>query len=407
MDIGVGAIGSLNIQNEAVTAAKIAPGTPGDVLTTNDAFQVVWATPTSVISTDGTVAINQTGNVFDLSVPGSTDDQNLTAATLSGTDLTISIENGDPVVADLSDFALQTDVVAAINAYDATDLDKSATNEIQNITSGDGSITINQTGNDFDLSVPSLPTGTSGSVFFSNGAGLDENNSQFYWDNTNTRLGIGTDNPAVELHVALGQVRAVSFAGEQASSSASTPTYRFNTGTNNDGMFMPNDDEIGFSTAGIEAMRIIANRNVGINIALPVERLHVVGNIRADGDFISNNTAIQVPDYVFQSYFTGTSVLKPDYQMPSLSEVREFVAKHHHLPGVTSAEEVKAQGGIILNHATTQNLEKIEELFLHTLEQQEQIDALKKENAGLSKELEDMKLRMARIEEALNQKSGE
>ena len=129
------------------------------------------------------------------------------------------------------------------------------------------------------------------------------------------------------------------------------------------------------------------------------------GTFSIQGTLLVNGAT--VPDYVFQSYFTGTSVLKPDYQMPSLSEVREFVAKHHHLPGVTSAEEVKAQGGIILNHATTQNLEKIEELFLHTLEQQEQIDALKKENAGLSKELEDMKLRMARIEEALNQKSGQ
>ena len=114
-----------------------------------------------------------------------------------------------------------------------------------------------------------------------------------------------------------------------------------------------------------------------------------------------------VPDYVFQSYFTGTSSLKPDYQMPSLSEVREFIAKYHHLPGVTSAEEVKAQGGIILNHATTQNLEKIEELFLHTLEQEAKIEALQQENAGLSEELEEIKVRMARIEEMLSQKSGE
>lgn len=93
--------------------------------------------------------------------------------------------------------------------------------------------------------------------------------------------------------------------------------------------------------------------------------------------------------------------------MPSLAEVREFVAKYHHLPGVTSEAEVQAQGGIILNHATTQNLEKIEELFLHTIEQEAKIEALQQENAGLAKELEDIKVRMARIEAALNLKKGE
>lgn len=134
----------------------------------------------------------------------------------------------------------------------------------------------------------------------------------------------------------------------------------------------------------------------GINVTIS-------GNLTVTG----NSTSTNYPDYVFQSYFTGTSSLKPDYQMPSLAEVRDFVAKYHHLPGVTSAEEVKAQGGIILNEATTQNLEKIEELFLHTLEQEAKIEALQQENAGLSKELKEMKLRMARIEAALNQNKGE
>ena len=129
-----------------------------------------------------------------------------------------------------------------------------------------------------------------------------------------------------------------------------------------------------------------------------MEKLHVDGNIRADGDFISNGTTLAVPDYVFQSYFTGASELKPDYKMPSLDAVREYVEKNHHLPGVTSASEVAEQGGIILNEATTQNLEKIEELFLHTIEQEAKIRSLKEENASLATELEDLKARMARIE---------
>jgi hypothetical protein len=38
----------------------------------------------------------------------------------------------------------------------------------------------------------SLPSLTSGSVLFSNGSTIAQNNTKFYWDNTNMRLGIGT-----------------------------------------------------------------------------------------------------------------------------------------------------------------------------------------------------------------------
>ena len=40
-----------------------------------------------------------------------------------------------------------------------------------------------------------LPTFTSGSVLFSNGSTIAQNNTGFFWDNTNARLGIGTSTP--------------------------------------------------------------------------------------------------------------------------------------------------------------------------------------------------------------------
>lgn len=42
---------------------------------------------------------------------------------------------------------------------------------------------------------------TSGSVLFSNGTSFAQNNSDFFWDNVNNRLGIGTSSPALTLDV--------------------------------------------------------------------------------------------------------------------------------------------------------------------------------------------------------------
>ena len=41
-----------------------------------------------------------------------------------------------------------------------------------------------------------LPSLTSGSVLFSNGTTISQDNTNFFWDNTNKRIGIGTNSPA-------------------------------------------------------------------------------------------------------------------------------------------------------------------------------------------------------------------
>lgn len=56
-----------------------------------------------------------------------------------------------------------------------------------------------------------LPSLTSGSVLFSDGSTIAQDNSNFFWDDTNNRLGIRTNSPQNALHVvaatSLGQVR--------------------------------------------------------------------------------------------------------------------------------------------------------------------------------------------------------
>lgn len=84
---------------------------------------------------------------------GNTDEQNIQGSALNGETLTIGIENGDPEDISLAAFALETEVNALIAASEAADQDTNATNELQNITSDDGSVTITATGNDFNLRV--------------------------------------------------------------------------------------------------------------------------------------------------------------------------------------------------------------------------------------------------------------
>ncbi len=118
------------------------------------------------------------------------------------------------------------------------------------------------------------------------------------------------------------------------------------------------------------------------------------GNIiTATGDLITLNgsiiqrAAILHPDYVFQKYFVGRTKLKTNYVFKTLEEIETFIKEHHHLPGIKSAAAVKKDGFWNLSESNLQNLEKIEELFLHTIEQEKKIDQLQSEKEVLSDEV--------------------
>ena len=71
------------------------------------------------------------------------------------------------------------------------------------------------------------------------------------------------------------------------------------------------------------------------------------------------------PDYVFL----------PDYDLPTLSNVADFIAEHGHLPGLPAAADVQ-DVGIELGEMNRVLVEKIEELTLYTLQQEKRIKAL-------------------------------
>jgi len=114
---------------------------------------------------------------------------------------------------------------------------------------------------------------------------------------------------------------------------------------------------------------------IGIGTKTPDELLTVKGKIHTQEVIVDLNGAV-APDYVFKNYYTGKSILKPDYQFLSLKEIENFIIENHHLPGLPSAKEIEKEG-LSLKKMNLLLLEKIEELTLFTIEQQKEIEALK------------------------------
>ena len=172
-------------------------------------------------------------------------------------------------------------------------------------------------------------------------------------------------------------------------------------------------DRLGFSTDGTEAIRIDNSQNVGIGPTFEVNgttiaaRLHVDGDIRAEGAITASGLITQsTPDYVFQKYFLGNSILNPSYEFNTLAEIEAFVKENNHLPGIQSAQAVKEQGFWNVSESSRVNLEKIEELFLHTIEQEKKIKELQKANTNMSSELEALKTQMEEIKTMLLEKQN-
>ncbi len=116
--------------------------------------------------------------------------------------------------------------------------------------------------------------------------------------------------------------------------------------------------------------------------------------------------AVVHPDYVFQNYFIGNSEIKKDYNFKSLKEIESFIKKHHHLPGIKSAAEVKKDGFWNLSESNLQNLEKIEELYLHTIEQEKKINRLQSEKEILSDEVQALRKDLDEIKAMVKNRSN-
>ncbi len=119
------------------------------------------------------------------------------------------------------------------------------------------------------------------------------------------------------------------------------------------------------------------NNNIGIGTKVPDQLLTVKGKIHTQEVIVDLKGAV-APDYVFEKYFKGFSTLKPNYKMLTLKEIEDYIKENYHLPKVPSSEEI-LENGLSLKEMNLLLLEKIEELTLYTIQQQKEIDLLKKQ----------------------------
>lgn len=104
---------------------------------------------------------------------------------------------------------------------------------------------------------------------------------------------------------------------------------------------------------------------VGIGgVSNPQNALEVNGTIRAKEIKVETGWA----DFVFA----------PDYQLPTLGEVEAHIKEHKHLPGIPTEAEVKKDGAN-LGEMNVKLLQKVEELTLYMIQQNKEIESLKKE----------------------------
>lgn len=205
-------------------------------------------------------------------------------------------------------------------------------------------------------------------------------------------VGIGT-TPAYKLDV-YGITRSKSFFVDAQTTSYSGD-YQFNTSGTYKGRFiwysssysgLPSNSITVENSTGVPMAHFFENGNttlvgnVGIGTTNPQAKLAV------NGDIFSKKIKVTQTgwsDYVFH----------PNYKLPSLKDVEEYIKRYQHLPEIPSASEVQ-RNGLDLGDNQAGLLKKIEELTLYIIDQDKKIESQQKqitELLELKKDLDNIK----------------
>jgi hypothetical protein len=175
-------------------------------------------------------------------------------------------------------------------------------------------------------------------------------------------VGIGTTAPFKKLHV-LGGTMALTTSDFVSSGTGSSLLMGQNSTTGNVYSLVQAAID-GPNTGGILALNPNGG-NVGIGTAVPDARLAVNGTIH------TKEVRVDLTgwsDYVFNK----------EYVLPTLTEVKDYIDKNHHLPDMPSEKEV-VTNGLNLGEMNKILTKKVEELTLYLIELSSQLKEQQKE----------------------------
>jgi len=97
-------------------------------------------------------------------------------------------------------------------------------------------------------------------------------------------------------------------------------------------------------------------------------------------------------------------VFYEDYNLPTLTEVENHIKEKGHLKDIPSAKEVE-KNGFFLGAMDAKLLQKIEELTLYTIDQQKEIEELKKQNSKIDKQQKEIEELKSLVQKLLKDKN--
>lgn len=188
----------------------------------------------------------------------------------------------------------------------------------------------------------------------------------------NGKVGVGISSPAVPLHVVATGAPANTVLQVENDGPA---RFRFkNTVTGetwNVGHQSPSGTGLVFSDVGDAVSELLVDVNGNLIIA---------GTITTAGG--------TYPDHVFTE----------GYPLLPLPDLRRFIDEHRHLPGIPTAGEVAAQGGVNMSELQLGLLKKVEELTLYALAQEEALHESRAALEALEHSLRERDARLAELE---------
>jgi len=235
-----------------------------------------------------------------------------------------------------------------------------------NVATGMYSLYHNLSGNlNTAIGTSALISNTQGNNNTANGASALSNNQ---YGNNNTAIGYNTG-----LGITNGSGNTIIGANVTGLPASLTNTIILADGTGNQRLYIDNTGKTRIGSAALTTPGIY--------------KLYVETGILTEKIVVAVANSATWADYVFDT----------NYKLMPLAEVANFVQEHHHLPNVPSATEV-VKSGLDLGMMDAKLLEKIEELTLYLIEQNNQNQELVNANKSLLKEVNDLKHRVTELE---------